>query len=250
RSSSSSSCAARATRRRRPVCASASTRSSRSWSRRRRSSRRADRGARSTGPLNAGGPGPTSSVRALSRTPAGVGRAQALGRLPWLAALPFRLRRLRPRLLMVFSCRSGSAAGLGGSRRVSTWNDRSRRVQSVSHRPTRGPLPALRTRYIVFTTDEIYREFDAGRTVVRRAATTRTEHPMTHESWTVTGPQAIDLAHVRTLDATVIGGRLDVVAHDDPARTDVRVEVHSVTGRPLEVRLDGSTLRVGYGPFG
>lgn len=102
----------------------------------------------------------------------------------------------------------------------------------------------------MFATDEIYREFDAGRTVVRRAATTRTEHPMTHESWTVTGPQAIDLAHVRTLDATVIGGRLDVVAHDDPARTDVRVEVHSVTGRPLEVRLDGSTLRVGYGPFG
>lgn len=27
--------------------------------------------------------------------------AQALGRLPWLAALPLRLRRLRPRLLIV-----------------------------------------------------------------------------------------------------------------------------------------------------
>ncbi|WP_353708729.1 DUF4097 family beta strand repeat-containing protein [Cellulosimicrobium sp. ES-005] len=72
---------------------------------------------------------------------------------------------------------------------------------------------------------------------------------MTQESWTVTGPQAIDLARVRTLDATVIGGRIDVVAHDDPTRTDTRVEVHSVVGRPLEVRLEGTTLRVGYGPF-
>jgi DUF4097 and DUF4098 domain-containing protein YvlB len=72
---------------------------------------------------------------------------------------------------------------------------------------------------------------------------------MTQELWTLTGPQAIDLALVRRLDATMIGGRIDVVAHEDPARTDARVEVHSVSGRALEVRLDGTTLRVGYGPF-
>jgi len=37
---------------------------------------------------------------------------------------------------------------------------------------------------------------------------------MTQENWTVTGPQAIDLARVRTLDATDIGGPHDVLAHD------------------------------------
>jgi len=73
---------------------------------------------------------------------------------------------------------------------------------------------------------------------------------MTQESWTVTGPQIIDLERVTTLDAKVIGGRIDVVAHHDPARTDARLEVHSVTGRPLEVRVEGSTLHVGYGSFG
>jgi hypothetical protein len=72
---------------------------------------------------------------------------------------------------------------------------------------------------------------------------------MTQESWTVTGPQIIELEGVTALDATVIGGRIDVVAHDDPTRTDARVEVHSVTGRPLEVRVEGSTLHVGYGSF-
>ncbi len=73
---------------------------------------------------------------------------------------------------------------------------------------------------------------------------------MTQESWTVTGPQIIDLERVTTLDATVIGGRIDVVAHDDPARPDARLEVHSVAGRPLEVRVEGSVLHVGYGSFG
>ena len=72
---------------------------------------------------------------------------------------------------------------------------------------------------------------------------------MTQESWTVTGPQIIELERVTALDATVIGGRIDVVAHDDPTRTDARVEVHSVTGRALEVRVEGSTLHVGYGSF-
>jgi hypothetical protein len=72
---------------------------------------------------------------------------------------------------------------------------------------------------------------------------------MTHESWTVTGPRTIGVEHVALLDATVIGGRIDVVAHEDPARTDVVVEVHSVTGRALEVAVDGTTLRIGYGSY-
>lgn len=71
---------------------------------------------------------------------------------------------------------------------------------------------------------------------------------MTSETWTVTGPQIIDVEHINALDATILTGRIDVVAHDDPTRTDARVEVHAVDGRPLEIRLDGGRLRVGYGP--
>ncbi|MCB7138086.1 DUF4097 family beta strand repeat-containing protein [Cellulosimicrobium marinum] len=70
---------------------------------------------------------------------------------------------------------------------------------------------------------------------------------MTQQSWTVTGPRTIGVAHVESLAATVIGGRIDVVAHDDPDRTDVLVEVHSVVGRPLEIGVDGTTLRIGHG---
>ena len=73
---------------------------------------------------------------------------------------------------------------------------------------------------------------------------------MTQQAWTVTGPQTVRLDRVAALDATVIGGRIDVVAHDDPTRTDAVVEVHSVTGRPLEVTVDGGSLRVGYGSWG
>ncbi|WP_265521864.1 DUF4097 family beta strand repeat-containing protein [Oerskovia flava] len=66
------------------------------------------------------------------------------------------------------------------------------------------------------------------------------------ETWTVTGPQILDLAEVVRLDATIMNGRIDVVAHEDPAERGARIEVHDVDGRPLEIRLDGGTLRVGY----
>jgi hypothetical protein len=66
---------------------------------------------------------------------------------------------------------------------------------------------------------------------------------MADESWTVTGPQVIDLEEVRALRVQLVGGRVDVVAHDEPG---VRLEVHEVVGRPLEVSLEGGELRVGY----
>ena len=70
---------------------------------------------------------------------------------------------------------------------------------------------------------------------------------MATESWTVTGPQTIDVGPVERLDANLLNGRIDVVVHDEPG---VRVEIHSIEGRPLEVRLDGDRLRVGYSPTG
>ena len=39
---------------------------------------------------------------------------------------------------------------------------------------------------------------------------------------------------------------LDVVVHDDPTETGARIEVHSVSGKPLEVSLADGELRVGY----
>jgi hypothetical protein len=76
---------------------------------------------------------------------------------------------------------------------------------------------------------------------------------MSADSWTVTGPQTIELDGVTSVDAHVVDGRLDIVAHDEPV---VRVEVHSVEGRSLEVRLDAGRLVIehesglsGWGSF-
>ncbi|MBD5786323.1 DUF4097 family beta strand repeat protein [Cellulosimicrobium terreum] len=71
---------------------------------------------------------------------------------------------------------------------------------------------------------------------------------MNDETWTVSGPQVIDLEHVTSLDATLLGGRIDVVAHDDELRTDARIEVHEVRGRELGVSYDGAALRMTHGP--
>jgi len=69
------------------------------------------------------------------------------------------------------------------------------------------------------------------------------EHDMAGESWVVGGPQIIEVEQVEALRVQLVGGRVDVVAHDEPT---TRIEVHSVDGRPLEVTLDGGELRVGY----
>jgi hypothetical protein len=66
---------------------------------------------------------------------------------------------------------------------------------------------------------------------------------MSTDSWTVTGPQTIELDGVTNVDARVVDGRLDIVAHDEPV---ARVEVHSVEGRPIEVRLEGGRLVIGH----
>jgi len=66
---------------------------------------------------------------------------------------------------------------------------------------------------------------------------------MGEESWVVSGPQVIDIEDVRSLRVQLVGGRADVVAHDEPG---ARIEVHGVEGRPLEVSLIDGELRVGY----
>ena len=58
---------------------------------------------------------------------------------------------------------------------------------------------------------------------------------MAQEKWLVDGPKTIDIESARTLKVGLIGGQIDIVAHDEPG---VCVEVHSVTGKPLKVSVD------------
>jgi DUF4097 and DUF4098 domain-containing protein YvlB len=67
---------------------------------------------------------------------------------------------------------------------------------------------------------------------------------MSNRSWTVGEPTVVEIDEpVARLDATLVRGRIDIVAHEG---TGSRVEVHAVSGRPIEVSLAGRTLKVGY----
>jgi hypothetical protein len=64
-------------------------------------------------------------------------------------------------------------------------------------------------------------------------------------SWIVPGPQTLEVEAPGSIRMQLIGGRATVVAGDVPG---ARVEVLDVSGHPLEVRLDGDQLSLGY-PF-
>lgn len=66
---------------------------------------------------------------------------------------------------------------------------------------------------------------------------------MTQEKWLVEEPKVIDTGIVRTLRVGLAGGQVDVVAHDEPT---ARIEVHSVSGKPLKIELDGDTLTIDH----
>jgi DUF4097 and DUF4098 domain-containing protein YvlB len=67
------------------------------------------------------------------------------------------------------------------------------------------------------------------------------------ETWQVDDHKVIEVGSeqdpVRRLRVGLVGGRVDVVAHDDP---EGRLEVHSVDGRPLEVSWEGGTLAISH----
>ena len=69
------------------------------------------------------------------------------------------------------------------------------------------------------------------------------------EQWTIEEPRVLDVGgegeRVRALKVGLVGGRVDVVTHDDsPA---ARIEVSEVKGQPVLVRWDGSTLKISQG---
>jgi hypothetical protein len=70
------------------------------------------------------------------------------------------------------------------------------------------------------------------------------------EKWSVEGPRVLDIGgdgeQVLALEVRIVGGRVDVVTHDDSPTA--RVEVSEVEGQPVLVRWDGSTLKITQGP--
>ena len=71
---------------------------------------------------------------------------------------------------------------------------------------------------------------------------------MTQE-WRIEGPRVLDIGdeneRVGKLEVGIVGGRVDVVTHDDSPTA--RVEVTQVEGLPVKVTWDGVTLRVLHG---
>ena len=68
---------------------------------------------------------------------------------------------------------------------------------------------------------------------------------MAIEKWVVNPGESrvIDLELVRKLKVSLIGGKVDVIAHDEPG---ARVEVSSVSGKDLLVQIDGDSLEIDH----
>lgn len=68
---------------------------------------------------------------------------------------------------------------------------------------------------------------------------------MSLEKWLIAPGQTkiIDIGLVRGLKIGLIGGKIDVIGHDEPG---ARIEVHSVTGKDLKISMDGDALEIDH----
>lgn len=68
---------------------------------------------------------------------------------------------------------------------------------------------------------------------------------MSPEKWLVQAGETkvIDLDVVRSVKIALVGGQIDVIAHDE---STTRVEVHSVSGRALKISMDGDRLEIDH----
>ena len=68
---------------------------------------------------------------------------------------------------------------------------------------------------------------------------------MAIEKWVIAPGESrvIDLELVRKLKVSLIGGKVDVIAHDEPG---ARIEIRGVTGKDLRVQIDGDVLEVDH----
>ncbi len=72
---------------------------------------------------------------------------------------------------------------------------------------------------------------------------------MTLEKWLIHPGETrvIDIEDVRKLKIGLVGGQVDVVAHDEPG---VRIEVHSVTVKDLRIEVTGDSLEIDHPQLG
>lgn len=68
---------------------------------------------------------------------------------------------------------------------------------------------------------------------------------MAIEQWVIAPGQTkiIDIELVRALKVSLIGGKVDVIAHDEPG---ARIEVTRVTGKDLKISIDGDALEIDH----
>jgi Putative adhesin len=68
---------------------------------------------------------------------------------------------------------------------------------------------------------------------------------MAIEKWVIAPGESrvIDLELVRKLKVSLIGGKVDVIAHDEPG---ARIEVSAVTGKDLKIEIDGDSLEIDH----
>jgi hypothetical protein len=68
------------------------------------------------------------------------------------------------------------------------------------------------------------------------------------QDWQIDGSKVLDIGGefetVKKLSLGLVGGRVDIVSHDDSPTA--RLEVHEVDGPPLLVTWDGATLKVSH----
>lgn len=55
--------------------------------------------------------------------------------------------------------------------------------------------------------------------------------------------RVIDVNGIRALKVGLVGGQIDVIAHDEP---DVRIEVHSVSGKDLRIEVQDGTVDIDH----
>ena len=70
---------------------------------------------------------------------------------------------------------------------------------------------------------------------------------MTQEKWLINGPKIIDIGTISKLKVSLIGGKVDIVGHDEPG---ARIEIHSVSGKELKVSVDGDVLEIDHPQLG
>ena len=70
---------------------------------------------------------------------------------------------------------------------------------------------------------------------------------MAQEKWLIDGPKVIDVGTISKLKVSLIGGKVDIVGHDEPG---ARIEIHSVSGKELKVTVDGDVLEIDHPQLG